>query len=58
MFPLTLRPHGSNFEEVINALGSVAAMDKGMTIKIPREGGGTKCMFVCAFALAYTGDMP
>lgn len=53
IYPLVLRPHGSNFADVVKALGRLGMLDKAITSNIKG-----KCTTVCAFALCYTGDMP
>ena len=54
VFPLTLGPHGSNFPDVIEALGGMMQqLDRGLTLSI----NGLET-FVCVFTMAYTGDMP
>lgn len=53
VFPITLGPHGSNFEDVIEALQSLRELDEGVMMHI--QGND---VFVCAFILAFLGDMP
>ena len=53
VLPVTLGPHGSNFEDVVRALVHLAELDEGLILEI--KGQRT---FVCAFPLFYTGDMP
>lgn len=55
VFPITLRPHGSNFRDVVNAIGAggLRALDRGINLKINGEEE-----FVCAYTLAFIGDMP
>ena len=51
---LTLGPHGSSFEDVISVLEpSLAALDAGVKMQI-----GGKETFVCAYTMAFIGDMP
>ena len=50
---LTLRPHGSNFSDVIEAMQpSLAALNKREILSINDQD-----IFVCAFTLCYTEDM-
>ena len=50
----TLRPHESNFSDVIAAIQPLLAnFDKGQELDIHG-----KKVFICAFTLAYIGDMP
>lgn len=53
IFPLVLGPHGSNFNDVVQALGTLGALDKGVNMRI-----NGKETLVCAFTLCFTGDMP
>lgn len=53
VLPLTLGPHGSNFDDVVASLQSMYDLDGGMYLDI----NGEKT-FVCIFTLAYLGDMP
>jgi len=53
VLPLTLGPHGSNFEDVVMALQAMYDLDGGLRLQI--NGIDT---FVCVFTLAYLGDMP
>lgn len=53
VFPITLGPHGANFEDVIEALQSLQVLDKGVKITVKGEE-----VFLCAFVLAFLGDMP
>ena len=53
VFPVTLGPHGSKFEDVIGALSSLSRLDQGLQLTI---NGQQK--FVCAYTLAFIGDMP
>ncbi|KAI9748387.1 MAG: hypothetical protein M4579_007241 [Chaenotheca gracillima] len=53
IFPLTLGPHGSDFEDVIMAIPALRDLDGGMDVKI---NGEVKTMF--AYTLAFIGDMP
>lgn len=50
--PLTLGPHGSNFQEVMHAVEPLRALDRGLVAKV--DG---KDKLVCAPILALTGDM-
>jgi hypothetical protein len=52
VFPVTLGPHGSNFNEVINCLTGLRELDRGVSLPLPQP---TR---VCAFTLAFLGDMP
>ncbi|KAI9747998.1 MAG: hypothetical protein M4579_007339 [Chaenotheca gracillima] len=53
VFPITLGPHGSNFEDVVKALRQLAVLDGGVDIDL----NGEK-VHITAFVLAFTGDMP
>ena len=52
VFPITLGPHGSNFNEIIDTLHGLRHFDKGCVLDLPQP---TR---VCAFTLAFLGDMP
>ncbi|KAL9035756.1 MAG: hypothetical protein Q9180_004684 [Flavoplaca navasiana] len=52
VFPLTLGPHGSNLDDVLDALTSLRSLDQGVTFHLPQP---TK---VCIFPLCTVGDMP
>lgn len=52
VYPLTLGPYGSNFEDVIKALAPMRFLDEGMMVNIK----GTDVL-VCAPLLALIGDM-
>ncbi|OXV07835.1 hypothetical protein Egran_04401 [Elaphomyces granulatus] len=52
VFPVTLGPHGSSFNEVINCLTGLCELDRGVSLPLPQP---TR---VCAFTLAFLGDMP
>src|SRR5271168_1425078 len=53
VLPLTLGPHGSNFDDVVAALKSLIPLDRGTLLDIK----GIPTM-MCAFTLCYIGDMP
>jgi hypothetical protein len=53
VLPITLGPHGSNFEDVVDALKQFKLLNKGVVVDINSE---TTHMSV--FTLCYTGDMP
>ncbi|KAI9749166.1 MAG: Glutathione reductase [Chaenotheca gracillima] len=53
VFPLTLGPHGSAFNEVICTMQSLTHLDGGMDLTINGER-----IHVCAYPLAFIGDMP
>lgn len=53
VIPLTLGPHGSNFEDVVAALKALIPLDKGTLVDI----NGTPTT-MCIFSLCYIGDMP
>ena len=53
VLPITLGPHGSNFEDVVDALKQFKLLDKGMDVDI-----NGKTTHMCVFTLCYTGDMP
>ena len=54
VLPITLDSHGSNFADVVNALGdALQSLDAGEPLPIDRR---QSC--VCAFTLCYLGDMP
>lgn len=52
VFPLTLGPHGSNFDEVIESLHQLREFDKGFQVQL------AQLTRVCAFSLCLLGDMP
>ena len=52
VFPLTLGPHGSNFNDVIAALSDLRHFDRGAVVELPQP---TR---LCAFTLCFLGDMP
>jgi hypothetical protein len=51
-FPITLGPHGSNFDEVVECLQCLAKFDKGQVLELPQP------TLVCAFPVCFLGDMP
>lgn len=53
VLPLTLGPHGSNFDNVIKAMHALYTLDGGRVLKINEQD-----VFVSVFTLAYIGDMP
>ena len=53
IFPLVLGPHGSNFSDVLAGMKTMASLDKGVLRQV-----GTQLTRVCAFSMAYSGDMP
>jgi hypothetical protein len=53
VLPLTLGPHGSNFEDVVAALKSLIPLDRGYQVEIKG-----KMVNLCVFTLCYLGDMP
>ncbi|TFB02594.1 hypothetical protein CCMA1212_005569 [Trichoderma ghanense] len=53
MFPLTLGPHGSNFDDVVRSLSTLGDLDRGRQVEI--EG---KQVVLCVPILCFTGDMP
>lgn len=55
VLPLTLGPHGSNMAEVVDAVGPIIyGLEQGVEFDL--EGTG-QMTFVCAFTMAFTGDM-
>ena len=52
VFPIALSPHGSNFNDVIEALVSLRPLDKGIYTEIARENA-----LLAVFALCFIGDM-
>ena len=52
VFSITLGPHGSNLDDVLDALVALSQFDKGIILELPQP---TR---VCAFPLCMTGDMP
>ena len=52
--PITLGPHGSNFADVVDALKLLTPLDAGVEVEL-RPG---EKVLLCAFTMAYTGDMP
>ena len=53
VLPLTLGPHGSNFEDVVSALKALIPLDRGVRVEL--KGQPTT---MCVFCLCYIGDMP
>ena len=53
VLPITLGPYGSKFDDVVTALGGLKLLDGGVQLSINGEE-----KFVCAYTLAFTGDMP
>ncbi|KAI1097192.1 hypothetical protein F4804DRAFT_352027 [Jackrogersella minutella] len=53
IFPLTLCPHGSNFEDTVGALQSLGELDCGVEVEINGEN-----VVLCVPTLCYIGDMP
>ncbi|KAL7625329.1 hypothetical protein AAE478_004545 [Parahypoxylon ruwenzoriense] len=53
IFPLVLGPHGSDFGDVVKALGTLGILDRGVNMTIDEEE-----TMVCAFIICFTGDMP
>jgi hypothetical protein len=53
IFPLTLSPHGSNFDDTVRALQSLGQLDHGIETTI----NGEKVL-MCVPTLCYIGDMP
>jgi len=53
IFPITLSPHGSNFDDAVRALQSLGALDMGVEVTID----GKNCL-LCVPTLCYIGDMP
>src|SRR5205814_2752294 len=53
MFPLTLGPHGSNFNDVVLSLKILGDLDRG--IKTTIDG---RDVILCVPIVCYTGDMP
>ena len=52
VFPITLGPHGSNLNDVLDTLISLQHADKGVILDLPEP---TR---VCIFPICITGDMP
>jgi hypothetical protein len=53
VFPLTLSPHGSNFDDTVKSLQSLGALDRGVRASIK---GSVRTLVVPT--LCYIGDMP
>lgn len=53
VIPFTLGPHGSNFDDVVDALKSLTPLDEGVVLTL--DGQET---LMCVFSLCYTADMP
>lgn len=53
IFPITLSPHGSNFDDTIHALQSLGTLDRGVRKTINGES-----IIMCVPTLCYIGDMP
>jgi len=53
VLPMTLGPHGQNFDDAVDALQILRPLEEGVLMDI----GGKQCL-ICAFTLCYTGDMP
>ena len=52
LFPITMVPHRSRFEDVTAALGGFRLLDRGMNLTIKG-----KLKFICAYTMALTSDM-
>ena len=52
VFPITLGPHGSNLNDVLDTLSTLRDIDKGVVLDLPQP---TR---VCIFPLCMIGDMP
>ena len=53
VFSLTIGPHGSDFGDVITSVSGLSQLDKGVELVLD----GKKTL-LCAYILAFTGDMP
>jgi len=53
VLPITLGPHGSNFDDVVDAMKQLKRLDKGIIVEI----NGVRTL-MCVFTLCYLGDMP
>ena len=52
VFPITLGPHGSNDEDVLEAIQSLIPLDQGVMVDI----SGTETL-LCVYTIAFLGDM-
>lgn len=52
VFPVTLSPHGSNLNSALIRIDSIRELDRGLVLYLPEP------TLVCAFPLAFLGDMP
>ncbi|OTA53841.1 hypothetical protein K449DRAFT_389592 [Hypoxylon sp. EC38] len=52
-FPLFISPHGTVFDDVVDSLRTFIPLDKGIEVTIRGQR-----VILCAFTLAYIGDMP
>ena len=53
IFPITLGPYGSKWDEVVESLAHLRDLEKGILMTV-----NNREVFVCAPTLAYCGDMP
>lgn len=53
IFPFVLGPHGSNFDDVVDAIQCLVPLDKGIMMEI-----NGKQTLVSVFTMCYTADMP
>lgn len=53
IFPLTLGPHASSLNELMTSIKGLLQLDKGLLLRIRGEE-----KLVCAYTIAFTGDMP
>lgn len=51
VFPLTLGPHGSNLNDIVNALQGLRHFNKGVVLELPQ------LTRICVFAICFLGDM-
>ena len=53
VLPITLGPHGSNFDDVVDTMKEFQLLDKGVLVEINGEPTN-----MCVFTMCYCGDMP
>ncbi|KAK3402708.1 hypothetical protein B0T20DRAFT_342426, partial [Sordaria brevicollis] len=53
IFPITLGPHTSNFNDIVKALGCIMPLEKGIVMQV-----NGRSILVSIFTICYTGDIP
>lgn len=58
MFPILLGPHGSDLEDIVKGLKTMANLDRGVVLGNGDEDAPGKEQRVCVWSMCYLGDMP